>query len=156
MTFTYDEQKLVLEPLPTAIDTETSGYTVMKMKVEIGLVKKTPGRWNAITGDQDEAVQHLPVSPTQSSSGRKQGKNWDAVTTQILSTEKEKTIAEDPNAGGDVAANEMFSKLYADADDDVRKAMIKSYTESNGTSLSMNWDEVSKAKVEPYKSKYDD
>ncbi|KZT57130.1 SGS-domain-containing protein [Calocera cornea HHB12733] len=156
MTFTYDQQQLVLEPLPTEIDTEASGYTVMKMKVEIGLVKKAPGRWPAITGEVDPVVKHVPVTSEPSSPVRKAHKNWDSLTTQILSAEKEKSVTEDPNVGGDVAANEMFAKLYADADEDVRKAMIKSYTESNGTSLSMNWDEVSKGKVEPYKSKYDD
>jgi len=157
LAFTYGEQQLVLEPLPTAINTEGSTYKVMKMKVEIVLAKETPGRWNAITGDQEQVLTHVPVAAEPSTSvARKEQKNWDALTTQILASEKEKSVSEDPNVGGDVAANEMFAKLYADADPDVKKAMIKSYTESNGTSLSMNWDEVSRAKVEPYKSKYDD
>lgn len=30
----------------------------------------------------------------------------------------------------------------------MRRAMMKSFTESNGTSLSTNWDEVGKGKVE--------
>ena len=38
----------------------------------------------------------------------------------------------------------MFQKLYADATDEQRRAMVKSYQESNGTSLSTNWDEVKK------------
>ncbi|KAK0544255.1 Cochaperone protein [Tilletia horrida] len=48
--------------------------------------------------------------------------------------------------GGDV--NDFFKQLYAGATDDARRAMIKSYQESNGTTLSMNWDEVKKGKVE--------
>jgi len=55
-----------------------------------------------------------------------------------------KDFAKDPNAGGDRALNEMFQKLYADATDDQRKAMIKSYQESNGTALSTDWNDVSK------------
>lgn len=42
--------------------------------------------------------------------------------------------------------NDMFQKLYADATDDQRKAMIKSYQESNGTALSTDWSDVSKVK----------
>jgi len=123
--------------------------------VEIGLAKKSPHRWSGITGAEDETVNHVPVPVGAPSSGPKQHKNWDGITTNILKSEKEKSVTEDPNAGGDVAANEMFAQLYGDADDNVKKAMIKSYTESNGTSLSMNWDEVGKGRVEPYKSKYD-
>jgi hypothetical protein len=39
---------------------------------------------------------------------------------------------------------DKVSVLYADATEDQRRAMIKSYQESNGTSLSTNWEEVSK------------
>lgn len=41
-----------------------------------------------------------------------------------------------------------FQKIYKDANDDVRKAMIKSFTESKGTVLSTNWNEVKKQEVE--------
>lgn len=42
----------------------------------------------------------------------------------------------------------VFQKLYKDADDDTRKAMVKSYTESGGTVLSTNWKEISKKRTE--------
>jgi len=79
---------------------------------------------------------------------RKQGKNWDKVTTEILGQEKEKTTNEDPNAGGDAALNGFFQQLYAGADEDSRRAMMKSFVESGGTTLSTNWDEVGKAAVD--------
>jgi len=50
--------------------------------------------------------------------------------------------------GGDTALNGFFQKLFADADEDTRKAMMKSYSESGGTTLSTNWDEVKQGKVE--------
>jgi len=50
----------------------------------------------------------------------------------------------DPNGGGDVALNLMFQKLYEGATDEQRRAMIKSYQESNGTSLSTDWASVGK------------
>ena len=79
---------------------------------------------------------------------RKPRKNWDGITSEILSKDTTVTSDQDPNAGGDAAVNEFFQKLYADADEDTRRAMMKSYSESGGTTLSTNWDEVRKARVE--------
>jgi suppressor of G2 allele of SKP1 len=78
---------------------------------------------------------------------RKPKKNWEGITTDILSKDKEKTTQEDPNAGGDTVLNSFFQKLYADADDDTKRAMMKSYSESGGTTLSTNWDEIGKDKT---------
>ncbi|CEN60173.1 hypothetical protein ASPCAL02614 [Aspergillus calidoustus] len=60
----------------------------------------------------------------------------------------------DSDFGGD-PVDGFFKKLYAGADDDTRRAMIKSFTESNGTSLSTNWGEVGKGKVQEYQSSSD-
>lgn len=57
-------------------------------------------------------------------------------------------MEEDPNVGGDSSVNAFFQKIFADADDDTRRAMMKSFQESGGTTLSTNWEEVKKAKVE--------
>lgn len=46
------------------------------------------------------------------------------------------------------AVNFFFKKLYKDADPDTRRAMMKSYVESNGTALSTNWSQVGQGKVE--------
>jgi len=74
-------------------------------------------------------------------------KNWDSVSQAILDSEKPKSSQEDPNVNGDNTLNEFFQKLYADADEETRKAMVKSFQESGGTALSTNWDEVKKAPV---------
>jgi suppressor of G2 allele of SKP1 len=84
---------------------------------------------------------------TPSTSKRKPQKNWDGITTNILSSEKEKTTDEDPNVGGDATVNSFFQKIFGDADDDTKRAMMKSYQESGGTTLSTDWSSVGKEKV---------
>ncbi|VBB30700.1 unnamed protein product [Acanthocheilonema viteae] len=64
----------------------------------------------------------------------------------LISWDKFAEEVEDDEEKGDV--NILFQKLYKDADDDTRKAMVKSYTESGGTVLSTNWKEISKKRTE--------
>ena len=81
-------------------------------------------------------------TPTPAPSSKPK-KNWDILATQELEKEKDKPQSEDPNVGGDNAVNGLFQQIYASADDDAKRAMLKSYTESGGTSLSTDWKEVS-------------
>lgn len=174
-TYAHGEKSLVLEPLKGQIDPDASDYTVGKVKVEVRLIKRAQGRWGDLVGDSPDRMfpfpsffsggtAYIPDStaltaptiaptvpppvPSTSTGVRKPQKNWDALTTTILSSEKEKTTEEDPNVGGDSTLNSFFQKIFGDADDDTKRAMMKSYQESGGTTLSTNWDEVKKAKVE--------
>lgn len=92
-------------------------------------------------------MSQYPASTDPQPARPKQHKNWEAVTTDILAKEKEKTTNEDPNAGGDAALNSFFQNLYQGADEDSKRAMMKSFMESGGTTLSTNWDEVKKESV---------
>ncbi|CAH0019750.1 unnamed protein product [Clonostachys rhizophaga] len=73
-----------------------------------------------------------PSYPTSSKSGPK---NWDKIEG-VDSDEEE----------GDV--NIFFKKLYKNATPEQQRAMMKSFTESNGTSLSTDWNDVKARKVE--------
>jgi hypothetical protein len=115
--------------------------------------------------------ESAPSYPTSSKSGPK---NWDKLAETLTAKKKSAKKSkgdkkkENDSAGssdedggidsdydtGD-AVDGFFKKLYAGADDDTRRAMMKSYVESNGTALSTNWSEVGKGKVEPVKSKDD-
>lgn len=44
--------------------------------------------------------------------------------------------------------NNFFKKIFSQGDDDQRRAMMKSFVESNGTVLSTNWQDVGAKKVE--------
>jgi suppressor of G2 allele of SKP1 len=79
-------------------------------------------------------VSKAPAYPTSSKTGPK---NWD-------------TLLENEREDEDGGVDEFFKKLYKDASPDVQRAMMKSYQESNGTSLSTNWDEVGKKTVETH------
>lgn len=144
-------KRLALQPLKGEIDPEASTFTVGKVKIEIKLVKRAFGRWGTLEGESPDvlAIHTLPDQRSEPLASKpKPKKNWDTITTGILSAEKEKSMNEDPNVGGDATVNSFFQQLYGNADEDTRRAMMKSYIESNGTTLSTNWEEVKKGKVE--------
>jgi suppressor of G2 allele of SKP1 len=170
LSYKNGDKELLFEPLKGQIDPEKSGYTVGKVKIEIRLVKMAQGRWGALVGDSPDRKSRTacPLTVTSTASfialaafstaspstaptttqPRKPRKNWDGITSAILDSDKAVTSEDDPNAGGDSTVNEFFQKIYADADEDTKRAMMKSYVESGGTTLSTNWDEVRKAPVE--------
>ncbi|KAG6851077.1 hypothetical protein H0H93_002969 [Arthromyces matolae] len=150
--FTYEngDKTLHLEPLKGQINPSSSTYTIGKVKVEARFVKAIPGRWGGLIGDSPDVLANS-AAPSSSDNGTRRipsKKNWEGITTEILSGDKEKSTEEDPNVGGDSTLNSFFQKIYGDADDDTKRAMLKSYTESGGTTLSTNWDEVGKGPVE--------
>ncbi|KAI2633985.1 SGS-domain-containing protein [Xylaria nigripes] len=71
---------------------------------------------------------NAPAYPTSSKTGPK---NWD----HIVGTD------DDENAK-DSDVNAFFQSLYKDGDEDTRRAMMKSFIESNGTALSTSWNEA--------------
>ncbi|KAL6241999.1 Cochaperone protein [Rhinocladiella similis] len=133
------------------------------------------------TSDQDTssssastapAIQAPPVAqsaPSYPTSSRTGPKNWDKLADDLhaQSKGKKKEKATGPASGdeeeadvdsdydGD-AVDGFFKKLYAGADPDTRRAMQKSFLESQGTALSTNWSEVGKGKVDVVKSKDDE
>ncbi|KAG6868595.1 hypothetical protein C0993_000621 [Termitomyces sp. T159_Od127] len=148
LSYQRGETSLVLEPLKGQIDPSNSTYTVGKVKVEVRLAKAIPGRWGGLIGDSPDPLANTASSSDSTTRRVQPRKNWEGITTEILSGDKEKTTEEDPNVGGDSTLNSFFQKIYGDADEDTKRAMMKSYSESGGTTLSTNWDEVRKARVE--------
>jgi suppressor of G2 allele of SKP1 len=149
---TYD---FSLDPLYASVNVEKCITRILPSKVEIILAKATPGqKWHALessepvaeTTPKDEASKtdsaaravftaSAPSGPAYPTSSKNGPKDWD------------KFGDDDEEEEGD-ATNSFFQKLYKGASPEVQRAMMKSYTESNGTSLSTNWEEVSKGKVE--------
>ncbi|KLO17022.1 SGS-domain-containing protein [Schizopora paradoxa] len=160
LSYENEDSLLVLEPLRGQIKPDECSFRIVKLmsgkksKVELTLVKESTVHWDTLEGDAPDAPTVLSTFPTDTTPAGaaenkpKKHKDWDGITSEILSKDKSKSSTEDPNAGGDIATNEFFQQLYSNADDDTRRAIIKSYQESNGTVLSTNWSEVGKGKVE--------
>ncbi|KAL9716271.1 Cochaperone protein [Leucoagaricus gongylophorus] len=149
LRYAHGDTTLHLQPLKGQIDPEKSSFAVGKVKVEIHLEKLVFGRWGGLIGDAPDPLAKASYKPSEiSTSQPRKTKNWEGISDDILKSEKEKTADEDPNVGGDSTINGFFQKIYADADEDTRRAMIKSFSESGGTTLSTDWDKVGKKKVE--------
>ncbi|CAA2967500.1 Suppressor of G2 allele of skp1 [Olea europaea subsp. europaea] len=121
-------------------------YEVMSTKVEIRLAKADSIHWTSLEFRTDiPVVQRTTVSsgnqrPTYPSSKPKRV-DWDKLEAQVKEEEKEEQL------DGDAALNKFFRGIYQDADEDMRRAMSKSFVESHGTVLSTNWKDVGSKKV---------
>lgn len=134
------------------IDAEKSSYTIHLNKIEIQLEKIIKGRnWTLLEKSdspnervletampkpvsQNSVNQSTPVYPSSS----KNKKDWSKIDLEI--EEDMKKHKEDYQEGDPL--NDFFKQIYQGADENTRKAMIKSFQTSGGTVLSTNWDEV--------------
>ncbi|GMY30418.1 protein SGT1 homolog A-like [Fagus crenata] len=127
---------------------EKCRYEVLSTNVEIRLVKAEGINWPSLEYSKEIAVtqkvnvlsvgSERPAYP--SSMPRK--KDWDKLEAQVKKEEKEEKL------DGDAAVNKMFRDIYQNADEDMRRAMSKSFVESNGTVLSTDWKDVGSKKME--------
>merc|ERR1712136_630579 len=107
--------------LANKIVPEQCVFKVLGSKVEIKLKKAEGGRWATLESDgseptnvkQIETTNTFSQPPTYPSSSKKT-KDWD----------------------------KLVQKIYSDASDETKRAMNKSFQESNGTVLSTNWGEI--------------
>ncbi|MBA0552108.1 hypothetical protein Golob_022947, partial [Gossypium lobatum] len=127
---------------------EKCRYDVLLTKIEIRLAKAEPIHWTSLEFSREVAVpQRVNVSSVSANqspvypSSKLKRVGWDEIEAQVKKEEKDERL------DGDAALNKFSRDIYQDADEDTRRAMQKSFVESNGTVLSTNWKEVG-AKVE--------
>ena len=157
-----------IDPFFAAVDPTGSSFKIMSTKIEIILKKTHPGQtWHSLEGtapilsETSEGKKarvpaavlsnpSKPDGPAYPTSSKHGPKDWDRLATDL--TKKPKKGEGEEEAGYDSddgdPVNAFFKKLYKDATPETRRAMMKSYQESNGTALSTNWAEVSKGPVE--------
>ena len=109
--------------------------------------KSGPKNWDKLASDLGRKTKPKSKSPaTTSTSTTNPKSSTDPSSSPPLDPTEEEEDG-DSDVGGD-PVNGFFQKLFKGADPDTKRAMMKSYQESNGTALSTNWAEVGKGKVE--------
>lgn len=130
------------------IQPDKSSFKVMGTKIEIKLMKKEGIRWNVLEGEDSFPSSFIPAAAAASTNETPKPpsfpgkKDWSKIEKDL---EKE---LEDEKPEGEAALNDLFAKIYRDGDDNLRRAMNKSFQESGGTVLSTNWDEIRKEKTD--------
>lgn len=130
------DYSIELDPLAHKILPKESFYKILSTKIEIKLRKEMVGiMWGALEGEDDVVSMAAPTSTT----GTKKSKDWNALAREV---------DEETKPEGEQALNALFQQIYKDADPDTKRAMMKSFVESNGTCLSTNWSEIGSKKTE--------
>ncbi|KAM9377826.1 protein SGT1 homolog [Pholidichthys leucotaenia] len=121
---------------------QQSSFKILSTKVEINMKKTDAIRWEKLEGEgQQSNIKHFDPHQYPLSSHPSSYK-WDKMVVDISEEEKNEKLE------GDAALNKLFQQIYADGSDEVKRAMNKSFMESDGTVLSTNWGDVGKKKVE--------
>jgi len=131
---------------------ESSYYNILLDKIEVVLEKKNKGKVWATLENPETAkeivletkgpqpitpivVEQTPISYPSSSKTKKDWSKIDREIEEDMKTNKDEYQDEEP-------LNKLFKEIYKNADENTRRAMMKSFQTSGGTVLSTNWDEV--------------
>ena len=117
------------------VDKGSSSWSLKDGTVEVSLIKVAQVTWASLEYKGDATRASYPTSS-------KVKKDWSKIDRQCdaeLRTDKDE---------GEGALNKFFQEIYSNANEDTRRAMIKSFQTSGGTVLSTNWSEVGTADYE--------
>ena len=141
---------VIYSSLYDEINVEKSKIKFMDEKVLIKLNKKEKHEWHDLFGrgeskkasEKDSMAKPIPTTKKTTTRPYASHRDWDAIERDVAKEEE----SESPD--GDEAVNKLFQSIYKNANEDTRRAMIKSFQTSGGTCLSTNWEEVEKTDYE--------
>ncbi|RNF18224.1 phosphatase-like protein [Trypanosoma conorhini] len=129
---------------------EAPAVNVRAAKVEVSLKKASELQWPALEAPDDgpsappqvaapapTASADPPASAGELKYPNSRGKDWSSWRLED----------EEAKPEGDQALNALFQQIYSNGSDEQRRAMMKSFLESNGTVLSTNWEDVGSREV---------
>lgn len=127
-------------------------YKVFRTKLEIILFKDNEVSWTKLEkseSDDSDLVNFKQIPkdeavPASYPSSSIKKVDW---TNFKIDDDDQEENNEDPD--------QFFKKLYDGADENAKRAMMKSFLESNGTSLSTDWSDVGSREVKPYEETKD-
>lgn len=121
--------------LPAAINPDCSTYTVTKYKIEIKLAKvDSTIIWDDISSEGSEKKNSDTLFY-----------GMDKLKSEKILSELQEIEEQKKNTGN---PDDLFKSIFSNADENTRRAMVKSYQTSGGTVLSTNWEEVKDADYE--------
>ncbi|KAK9835531.1 hypothetical protein WJX74_002425 [Apatococcus lobatus] len=140
------------EQLFGRIDPQASRYDIRATQLALKLKKTDPAHWTTL----EKSSQPAPAAPSAdqvasadtsrpaypSSMAKRQPVEWDKLAAEVKKEE------EDEKPDGEAGLQKLFRSIYGNADEDTRRAMNKSFQESNGTVLSTNWKEIGAKKTD--------
>ena len=127
----YDNEPIYELFLSNAIKEKEYECKILTQKIELKLTKDQSGtNWITLDEKAKAEVQKYPTSMK---------KDFSAIDKQMYDEMKKE---DETKPEGNDALMMLFKEIYANADEDKKRAMIKSYQTSGGTVLSCDWGEV--------------
>lgn len=134
------------------------------MKIEIALAKAVPGKWPSFGREEltkpdpsslpqaDGAASAKAATATTTATDHQENSNKATAPTYPTSAKGgpknwDRFAMDDDDDKDTAGVDDFFKNLFKGATPDQQRAMMKSYQESNGTTLSTDWESVSKGTV---------